>query len=365
MKKIINIIFSGSIIVLLNSCFDGESYDQPTVGFDSQRDLFIEAGKGQFGANQVYLEFSKVVEEAGTVTIGVDQSIGVETFPPLDPFSNSLTINITPGTRDTSFLVTYRDFVSQGLFIREYPHNFSIEAVSGGVKSIGLKNFRVNIVDFDALNPLSEIRALYSGSNVLLNENLKFRGVVSSYNTEGAIFRANGYIQDESGAIRLAFGTINPALPNGNLANPTDFTFQPGDTLEITGGNGATIRRRFTEEVEIALTPANVRLISSGTAPEPLEISIADLNGLVYESRFVVLKNVEFTNGGNEFFGGTPAKTFRDSDGNLGQVFTNNGATFAGEVLPTGKVDIVGIVARFNNIGQIVLRSTADIKAAE
>ena len=44
---------------------------------------------------------------------------------------------------------------------------------------------------------------------------------------------------------------------------------------------------------------------------------------------------------------------------------TSTFADFAGNVMPTGKVDVTGIFTRFRNTWQILMRSTADIQPAQ
>lgn len=366
-------LFLISLCALL-SCEETESYDQPTVGFFSGQSLSENIIKGSDDQLILRLEFSKRVAESGTVTIGVDKALAILTNPELDPFSNTFTLNISPGTVDTFFVVNMRDFASEGLYVREYPHNFTIESVSGGVRSIGLKAFRLNVIDLNALNSLDDIRNLYAGGLVPLDENTRIRGVVTTDNSERSIFSANGYIQDEWGAVRIAYGSIPSGDPGGNLINNpfAEFNFQPGDTIEIVGGNGTALRRRFNrEDMEIAVLPANVSLVSSGPAPEPKEITVEELNELVeiegtnyryprYESRLVILKNVTFTDPGVSI-GGT-VRPFRDTDGNLGNLFVALGANFSGESVPEGSVDIIGIVSRFNDAPQLLIQRFEDIK---
>lgn len=46
-------------------------------------------------------------------------------------------------------------------------------------------------------------------------------------------------------------------------------------------------------------------------------------------------------------------------------IYTSTSAKFAGDVIPTGKVDITGIFSRYSNTWQILLRDINDVKKAE
>ncbi len=88
------------------------------------------------------------------------------------------------------------------------------------------------------------------------------------------------------------------------------------------------------------------------------QLTDADVNTLV---RF---DNIYFVNGGKGTFttdDATTEETIRDGSGNALNVRTSSYSTFANDSLPEGGGSIVGILGRYNNAWQLMIRDTDDL----
>lgn len=84
-----------------------------------------------------------------------------------------------------------------------------------------------------------------------------------------------------------------------------------------------------------------------------------------YYNRLVVLENASFTEGGTANFSADNSATSRDivmADGTTITMRTSNYADFRQETLPAGTGTVTGILTRYNNTLQIVIRSLDDLQ---
>ena len=81
--------------------------------------------------------------------------------------------------------------------------------------------------------------------------------------------------------------------------------------------------------------------------------------------KLVVFRGVSFTDAnGKNTFATSDATTNRKLKEYSVIVRTSNYADFAGDVLPSGKVNLTGILTRFNNDWQLLIRTADDIQLA-
>ena len=94
-------------------------------------------------------------------------------------------------------------------------------------------------------------------------------------------------------------------------------------------------------------------------------------DGLTYSGKLVTMKNVSFK-------GADGKKTFANASAGSGSVsvyfneyptttmvYTSNYADFASNPLPQGKVNVTGILKRYNNSWELIIRSLDDIEAVK
>ncbi len=92
--------------------------------------------------------------------------------------------------------------------------------------------------------------------------------------------------------------------------------------------------------------------------------SVADMPDTYY-NRLAVLENATFTEGGVANFSADNSATSRDivmADGTTITMRTSNYADFRQETLPTGSGTVTGLLTRYNNTIQIVIRGLDDLQ---
>ncbi len=167
------------------------------------------------------------------------------------------------------------------------------------------------------------------------------RGVV----TNGAEFGSSlRFIQDPTAGIGL-FNTNLPALSS----------LQRGDSVEATG----TIAP-YNNLMEINTT--SITLISSGNPlPAPALITMGQGYAEAYEGRLVRFNNINFTTAGT--FAGNSNYNITDG-GATGQVRVNTASNIVATPIPTGNIDIIGIMGQFSTTYQLLVRKLDDFITA-
>ena len=192
--------------------------------------------------------------------------------------------------------------------------------------------------------PISVIRALYSGSDVDLTAGTIIKGRVTSDRAGMNINNQNMVVQDATAGITVRFTSTNS-------------TFNLGDVVEIDL-SGATVSD-FRDLVQVTnVDILKAKKISEDIAADPQEVTIGDIvaSPAAFESELVTIKSANFS-GGSNWGDGTVAD---DGTGNI-QVFTFFSATFSNESVPSNS-DITAIVGVNDGNLQLSMRNETDYK---
>ena len=195
------------------------------------------------------------------------------------------------------------------------------------------------------LMSISDLRALYQGSNITLSGQ-KIRGVVISYKAALNIHEANIVLQNGTSGVVVRFNSGN------------NHTFAIGDSLEIDlTGASLEIYNGLLQVNRANLTTTTT--IATGIAVTPRIATVADIlaNVTGYESTLVTIQNATLSSAAGTY-NGTVALT--DASGTI-DMYTRSQATFASATLPTGTVNVTGIIGMFNT-AQIQIRNTSDVQ---
>lgn len=192
---------------------------------------------------------------------------------------------------------------------------------------------------------IGAVRALYTGTNVTLPASRSLSGIVISDKDGGNITGRNIVVQQTGGS------GIVVRLDNNNT------TINLGDsiTVDISGG----LLSEFRGLLQVAnISNANVTVVSTGNSITPRVATVQDIltNQSAWESTLVLINSATIT-GSTTYNGGT---TVTDASGSIG-MFTRTAATFSGNALPTGSVNITAIVSEFNT-PQINIRNANDVQ---
>ncbi len=192
---------------------------------------------------------------------------------------------------------------------------------------------------------ISAVRALDTGSATSIPGNRMIQGIVISDKDAANITGRNLNIIDENDGT----GILLRFISNHNFSMGARIRVEVSE-LELS---------RFNGLLQVNNIPNNqAELISMTSIPAPEETTIENILGNMahFESRLVKLTGVTVSGGAN--WGGS--RTLNDGTGTITH-FTTNYSTFANTAIPTGKVNLTGIVAVFNS-PQINIRNLSDIE---
>lgn len=208
--------------------------------------------------------------------------------------------------------------------------------MSSGSKVIGLLLIITSIVTTQDITPIVNLR-INDGSGIPAGNTqyFKVRGVVTASNHFGS--SGPGSLQDETGGISV-FGS--------SFAGPLVI----GDTVEVysqlTHFNGLT-------QFNLSSAGSTVLKKNSGTAPEPATLTISQINTQAWngyeehESKLIRIDNCVISGSGN-FASGTNYN-ISDGTGTLQLRVDNDVNSVIGTPIPSGTVDIVGILGQFKS----------------
>lgn len=199
---------------------------------------------------------------------------------------------------------------------------------------------------------ISELVAMYKGSDVQLKGEKKIVGVVTS-DLEGgnSTSKKNIVITSENNTSGVAI-----------RFSDKDNTYVLGDKIEVLLTGSLTA---YAEAPQLSVAIINTAKVGKATIT-PRTATVADIvdNIANYEFCVVTLQGT--------LTGPSGATTFGKSDAHQSNTLSNGGksvivfvakyATFINEKLPTGNVTLTGIAQRFNADRQLIIRNMSDVK---
>lgn len=210
----------------------------------------------------------------------------------------------------------------------------------------------LNNLDPNMVITIQELRAMYSGQALRLQENYSVFGVITTDERTGNFYRSH-YIQDHTGA-------INIRLDSGlNLA--------AGDSVRLAL-NG-TILNAYNNmlQVDSVLYGKNLITQQRGLTIEPKPVTIQQITAGGMQGQLIKLDNVQFTSGelgktyANAMEQLTENRNLEDCDGNRIIVRTSGFSSFAGTRVAQGNGSLVAIVSVFGTTWQLLLRDLDEV----
>lgn len=213
-----------------------------------------------------------------------------------------------------------------------------------------------------SVKSIREIRALYTGSDYKINDDVYIEGVViSDYrrNTAGGL---NNYSSAKTVVVSDGDAGIQLYCAEENK------TFARGDKVRVSL-KGQTLHVYNYGSMEVSGIPlSNIEKTGTET-PVAKEISLDDLLGGQFESMYVAVQDVQVK---EEFMGspfvrknesGDALNTsigFEGKDGRDFDLFTSKYAVFGTETVPTGSGTLKGIVGKYNARTQVTVSAKSD-----
>lgn len=207
-------------------------------------------------------------------------------------------------------------------------------------------------------------------------DDMQIKAVVTGNDIKGNLYNEIA-VDDGTGAIIIAIsqGGLFGTLPVGAevLIDLKDlYIGNYGKQAEIgtpyTNASGQTYVSRMSRN----LWAQHFKLTGQTKAVEPIVYDkswTAAKNGLEYGGKLVTLQNVSFKGAdgtatyANAGAGpGSKSVYFQEYSNSTIMLYTSNFADFAANTLPQGKVNVTGIMKRFNNTWEVIIRSLDDIE---
>lgn len=200
----------------------------------------------------------------------------------------------------------------------------------------------------DVIIPISEARAAPFGTHV------KVAGRV----TVGDEFDGPVFFQDETAGIAAFYGPLIDQVGRGDSIHVSG----PLTEFNPIGGPEGDFLRQIASasgENEISFEIQETDTLN----PEPKVVSISEMKSEQIEGSLVLIENVTFSSQG--VFQGDRNYTFSDSTG-TGTVRIDGDATsLAGARIPSGRVNITGVVDQFDGTYQLKPRDPEDVNTEE
>lgn len=242
----------------------------------------------------------------------------------------------------------------------------------------GIGNSSIDTTNMVSIAQLKEkyknyINTSYSYKKVETPTQIK--GYVTGNDVQGNLYNEL-VIDDGTGAITIgvAQGGLYGLFPVGaeviielNGLSVGNYGLHPQIGTPYTSAKGQNSIGRMSR----AVWNQHFRLTGKSKTIDPIEFHSSwkpASDGLTYSGKLVTMKNVSFK-------GADGKKTFANASAGPGSVsvyfneyptttmvYTSNFADFASNPLPQGKVNVTGILKRYNNSWELIIRSLDDIE---
>lgn len=244
---------------------------------------------------------------------------------------------------------------------------------------IGNSNIsETNVVTIAQLKETYKSAITTSYSYKKVEQPMEIKGYVTGNDVQGNLYNEL-VIDDGTGAITIGVsqGGLYGLFPIGaeviielNGLSVGNYGLHPQIGTPYTSAKGQNSIGRMSR----AVWNHHFRLTGKSQTITPIDFNNSwkpASDGLTYSGKLVTMKNVSFK-------GADGKKTFANASAGAGSVsvyfneyptttmvYTSNYADFASNPLPQGKVNITGILKRYNNSWELIIRSLDDIEAVK
>jgi hypothetical protein len=190
------------------------------------------------------------------------------------------------------------------------------------------------------MKSVSQIRALYAGSNVKLPADT-IHGVVISDAATTNIGKGSVVIQDGNSGILVYFGSVT-------------LTYNIGDSIVIPVTGDSLKSYKGALEIDFPTLGTPPAPVATGKVITPKVLTTAQVTSQLssVEYTLVTVQNATVSGTGTTYSG---AKTLTDGSGTM-TLYTSSGATFSGTTFPTTAKSFTGYPVTFNATAELEMR---------
>lgn len=209
--------------------------------------------------------------------------------------------------------------------------------------------------DFDVpYMTIAEVRSLWTGTAAKITENKKITGIVVSDLVGG----------NSSSKKNFVITSVDNSIGLMIRVTESEHSYNLGDKIEINVNNVELAT--YGEALQLNnLALAKTRKIGTATVT-PKVMSIADLrdNYAQHESSVVTVTGTITSGGGGTWYSGSAQgqNNTIDKDGSQLVMYVTKFATFGNQTVPSEEKTVTGIVGRFNDTYQLIIRNLEDVK---
>jgi hypothetical protein len=190
---------------------------------------------------------------------------------------------------------------------------------------------------------ITNIRGMYSGHDVKLGA-YKIGGVVISDAANKNITSGNVVLQDGNAGISVYFG--------GTI------TYNIGDSIVLDVTGDSLLNYNGSLEIKTASGTIKPIPVATGKTIIPQQFSISQLNTILSNTEYTLIKISNATATGNLIYSGNA--TLTNASGSI-TLFTASSATFANNNLPAGTNDWIGFAKFYGSTAEFIIRNTTDV----
>ena len=198
---------------------------------------------------------------------------------------------------------------------------------------------------------ISDLKDLYNGNTITIENNYVITGVITTEETNGNFYKES-FLQDQSAGINIKLNNAGGLYIGDSVKiHVQGLTLSDyGDMIQI-------------QDLDIE---QNVLKIATEKIIVPYNVTINNLNMIKDPCKLIQLNNIEFTDTNSSYADGISLTTgeneISDCNGNTITLRTSGYANFANNRLASGNGNIIGIFTKFGDEKQLLIRDINEVQ---
>lgn len=198
---------------------------------------------------------------------------------------------------------------------------------------------------------ISDLKDLYDGNTITIENNYVITGIITTEETNGNFYKES-FLQDQSAGINIKLNNAGGLYIGDSVKiHVQGLTLSDyGDMIQI-------------QDLDIE---QNVLKIATEKIIVPYNVTINNLNMIKDPCKLIQISNVEFTDTNSSYADGISLTTgeneISDCNGNTITLRTSGYANFANNRLASGNGNIIGVFTKFGDEKQLLIRDINELQ---